>query len=154
MMPTWTQTVNPLLYNTFSVSTDLNSCYLEVGNGNEYPEQHYRPSTEATRAFRDVLKFVHGNNEYSDETLQNRNNFGSTFPFVYFDLTKRKLDIKDGTTKFTFKYELPAWYNSSTSHCERFDIVWAEHWVAENRWKNNFQNLSTTCICKQWIYVN
>lgn len=54
-----------------------------------------------------MLKFVHGNNEYSDETLQNRNNFGSTFPFVYFDLTKRKLDIKDGTTKFTFKYELP-----------------------------------------------
>ena len=27
---------------------------------------------------------------------------------MYFDLTKQKLDIKDGTTKLTFKYELSA----------------------------------------------
>lgn len=36
------QTANPSLHNTFSVSTDprtLNSCYLEVGNGNECPGQ-------------------------------------------------------------------------------------------------------------------
>ena len=25
---------------------------------------------------------------------------------MYFDLTKQKADIKDGTTKLTFKYEL------------------------------------------------
>ena len=39
------QTVNPFLYNTFSVSTDprtLSNCHLEVGNGNKYPEIHYR----------------------------------------------------------------------------------------------------------------
>ena len=37
------QTVNPFLFNTFGIFIDprtLNSCYLEVGNGNEYPEQH------------------------------------------------------------------------------------------------------------------
>ena len=36
------QTENPFSYNTFSVSTDprtLDRCYLEVGNGNEYPDQ-------------------------------------------------------------------------------------------------------------------
>ena len=47
-----TQTVNQFLYNTSSVSTDNrtpNSCNLEVGNGNEYPEQHYKPDTEPTR---------------------------------------------------------------------------------------------------------
>ena len=27
-------------------------------------------------------------------------------PFVYFDLTKQKLDIKDGVTKLAFHYEL------------------------------------------------
>lgn len=54
-----------------------------------------------------MLKFVHGNNVYSDGTELNRANFGSIFSFVYFDLTKpQKLDIKDGTTKMTFKYEL------------------------------------------------
>ena len=30
----------------------------------------------------------------------------AAFLFVYFDLTKQELDIKDGTTKLTFKYEL------------------------------------------------
>ena len=28
------------------------------------------------------------------------------FPFIYFDLTKQKLDVKDGTTKLQFRYEL------------------------------------------------
>lgn len=110
------QTANPFLCNTFSVSTDpctLSSCYLEVGNGNEYPEQHYKPSTEPTRVYCDVLKFVHGNNEYSNGTQLNRTNFGSMFPFVYFDLTKQRLDIKDGTTKLTFKYELSG---TTTTH--------------------------------------
>lgn len=80
------QTANPFQYNAFSVSTDPrtpNSCNLEVGNGNEYPEQHYKPSTEPTRVLRDVLKFVHGNNEYFDGT------FVSISISVYFDLTKQ-----------------------------------------------------------------
>ena len=40
------QLQNPFLYNTFSVSTDprtLSQCYLEVGNGNEYPHLKYEP---------------------------------------------------------------------------------------------------------------
>ena len=102
------QTANPFLYNTFSVSTDprtLSNCHLEVGNGNEYPEIHYTPTTDMTRVFRDVLKYVHKNNEYGEGSLLNKSNFSTLFPFLYFDLTKQKMDIKDGTTKLTFKYE-------------------------------------------------
>ena len=54
------QAQNPFSYNTFSVSTDprtLSNCHLEVGNGNEYPEIHYTPTTDMTRVFRDVLKY-------------------------------------------------------------------------------------------------
>ena len=105
------QTVNSFLYNTFSVSTDartLSNCHLEVGNGNEYPEIHYTPSTNMTRVFRDVLKYVHKNNEYGEGSLLKISNFKTLFPFLYFDLTKQKMDIKDGTTKLTFKYELSA----------------------------------------------
>ena len=83
------------------------NCYLEVGNGNEYPEIHYTPSTDPTRVHRDVLKYTHSNNDYQGGTLLNRTNFSTIFPFVYFDLTKQKMDIKDGTTKLTFKYEMP-----------------------------------------------
>ena len=103
------QTANPFLYNTFSVSTDprtLSNCHLEVGNVNEYPEIHYTPTTDMTRVFRDVLKYVHKNNEYGEGSLLNKSNFSTLFPFLYFDLTKQKMDIKDGTTKLTFKYEL------------------------------------------------
>ena len=103
------QTVNPFLYNTFSVSTDprtLSNCHLEVGNGNEYPEIHYTPSTDMTRVFRDVLKYVHKNNEYGQGSLLNISNFKTLFPFLFFDLTKQKMDIKDGTTKLAFRCEL------------------------------------------------
>ena len=103
------QTSNPFLYNTFNVSTDprtLINCHLEVGNGQEYPEIHYTPSTELTRVYRDVLKYVHKINEYNEGSLLNISNFQTLFPFLHFDLTKQKTDIKDGTTKLTFRYEL------------------------------------------------
>ena len=103
------QTANPFLYNTFSVSTDprtLSNCHLEVGHGNEYPEIHYTPTTDMTRVFRDALKYVHKimntlKGHYSINLI-----LVPLFPFLYFDLTKQKMDIKDGTTKLTFKYEL------------------------------------------------
>ena len=56
--------------------------------------------------FYSVLKYVHKNNEYGEGTLLNRANFSTLLPFLYFDLTKQKMDIKDGTTKLTFKCEL------------------------------------------------
>ena len=73
-----TQTANPFLYNTFSVSTDprtLDRCYLEVGNGNEYPDIHYKPSTDPSRVFRDVMKYVYANNDFQGGTLLTRSTF-------------------------------------------------------------------------------
>ena len=103
------QTANPFLYNTFSVSTNprtLDRCYLEVGNGNEYPDIHYKPSSDPSIVFRDVMPYVYTNNDFQGGTLLNRQNFENIFAFVYFDLTKQKLDIKDGVTKLAFHYEL------------------------------------------------
>ena len=103
------QLQNPFLYNTFSVSTDprtLTRCYLEVGNGNEYPRIHYKPSEDPSRVFRDVMKYVNANNDLQGGTLLNISNFKTLFPFIYFDLTKQKMDIKDGVTKLSFHHEL------------------------------------------------
>ena len=103
------QLENSFLYNIFSVSTDprtLNRCYLEVGNGNEYPGIHYKPTKDAKRVFRDVISYVYANNDYQGGTLLNISNFKTLYPFVYFDLTKQKMDIKDGVTKLSFHYEL------------------------------------------------
>ena len=103
------QKQNPFLYNTFSVSTDprtLLSAHLEIANGNEYPEVAYQPEADPSRVYRDILKYVHANNDYQTGTLLNITNFKSPFPLLYFDLTNPKTDIKDGITKLTFKYEL------------------------------------------------
>ena len=103
------QLQNSFLYNTFSVShttpKTLNRCYLEVGNGNEYPVNHYKPTDDLSRVYRDVMAYVYANNDFQGGTLLNISNFTSLYPFVYFDLTKQKMDIKDGVTKLPFHYE-------------------------------------------------
>ena len=98
------------LYDTFDLpnNADMSRCYLEVANGNEYPDIHFKPSTDISRVFRNVLSYVYANNDYQGGTLLNRSNFETLFPFVYFDLTKQKMDIKDGVTKLAFHYELTA----------------------------------------------
>ena len=107
---------NKFLYDTFAPANQtLSECHLEVGNGREYPELFYRPTEEPTRVFRDVLKYVHANNDYTGDTLLHRANFGGIFSFVYFDLTKQPTDIKDGMTKLTFKYKLSAAANTDYS---------------------------------------
>ena len=102
------ETENKFLYNTFSIANarHITTCYLEVGNGKEYPEVHYKPRDEPTRVFRDLMKYVHGNSDYAGSTLLNRANFSTIFPLIYFDLTKQPTDIKDGMTRLTFKYTL------------------------------------------------
>ena len=55
---------------------------------------------------RDVLTYVNKNNEFGEGTLLNRSNFSIMFPFIYFDLAKHKIDVRDGTIKLLFKYEL------------------------------------------------
>ena len=54
------------------------------------------------------MSYVYANNDFQGGTLLNRSNFESLFPFIYFDLTKQKIDIKDEVTKLMFHYELSA----------------------------------------------
>ena len=104
------QTENPFLYNTFNLPNNANisRCYLEVGNGNEYADIAFKPATDPARVFREVMGYVYANNDFQGDTLLNRSNFENLFPFVYFDLTKQKIDLKDGVTKLSFHYELSA----------------------------------------------
>ena len=117
------QRYNPFLYNTFSISTDprtLNDCYLEVGNGNEYPHVKYEPNLDPSRVFRDVMKYTNANNDLQGGTLLNISNFKSLFPFVYFDLTKQKTDLREGNTKLSFHYRLS---DTTTTEYTIFGIV-------------------------------
>ena len=105
------QTANPFIYDTFGNipnNADVTRCYLEVGNGNEYPDFHYRPSTDLTRVFRDLLEYVHANNDFQGGTILDMASYKKVYPISYFDLTKQKMDIKDGVTKLAFHLELSA----------------------------------------------
>ena len=89
------QTANPFLYQTFNVANNrkLTRCYLKA-NENVYPNIHYKPSTEPSRVYRDVMSYGGGK-------LLNRNNFESLFPFIYF-----KLPNLEDKVKLSFHYEL------------------------------------------------
>ena len=103
------QTANPFIYDTFGNlpnNADVSRCYLEVGNGNEYP--HYKPSTDLTRVFRGLLEYVHANNDFQGGTILDMASYKKVYPIIYFDLTKQKMDIKDGVTKLAFHFELSA----------------------------------------------
>ena len=52
------------------------------------------------------MSYVYANNDFQGGTLLNRTNSENLFPFTYFDLTKQKMDIKDGVTKLVFHYDL------------------------------------------------
>ena len=81
------QLQNSFLYNTFSVSTDprtLIRCHLEVGNGNEYPRIHYKPTEDASRVFRDVMSYLYANNDYQGGTLLDITNFKTLLPICLF----------------------------------------------------------------------
>ena len=72
------QLANSFLYTTFSVShtnpKTLNRCYLEVGNGNEYPDIHYKPTEDLSRVYRDVMSYFYVNNDFQGGTLLDINN--------------------------------------------------------------------------------
>ena len=98
------------MYNTCSVSTNprtLSRCYFAVGNGNEFPDIHYKPSSDLSKVYADVMSYV---TQIMISKVEHflRSNFSTLFPFVSFDLTKQKMDIKDGVTKLAFHYELSA----------------------------------------------
>ena len=120
------QLKNPFLYNTFSVADNnrtLTQCYLEVGNGNEYPEIKYEPELDPSRVFRDVMKYVNANNDLQGGTLLNISNFKNLYPFIYFNLTKQKTDLREGNTKLTFHYTLSG---TTTTNYTIYSIVLSE----------------------------
>ena len=89
------QTSNPFLYQTFNVANNrkLTRCYIQT-NEKVIPNLHYKPSTEPSKVFRDVMSFSNG-------TLLNRDNFETLFPFIYF-----KLPNLEDKVKLSFHYEL------------------------------------------------
>ena len=52
------------------------------------------------------MNYAHKVSEFQLGILLNISNFESLYPFIYFDLTHQRQDVRDGVTKLTFHYEL------------------------------------------------
>ena len=55
-----------------------------------------------------MLEYVHANNDFQGGTILDMDSNKKVYPIIYFDLTKQKMDIKDGVTKLAFHFELSA----------------------------------------------
>ena len=69
------------------------------------------------------MKYVNANNDLQGGTLLNISNFKNLYPFIYFDLTKQKTDLRDGNTKLSFHYTLN---NTAREHYTIYGIVLSE----------------------------
>ena len=69
------------------------------------------------------MKYTNANNDLQGGTLLDISNFKNLFPFIYFDLTKQKTDLRDGNTKLSFHYKLS---DTTTTEYTIFGIVLSE----------------------------
>ena len=70
------------------------------------------------------MKYTNANNDLQGGTLLNISNFKNLYPFVYFDLTKQRKDLKDGNTKLSFHYTLSG--TTATHYTSIYGIVLSE----------------------------
>ena len=101
---------NPHILDTFKVNADNNDCYLsaarlEVGNGVCYPELEYSES-DKVRIYRDVINYVHKQNDKITGSLLTRDNFNKLFGFLYFTLTYKSVSITADPTQIVLRYKL------------------------------------------------
>ena len=88
---------NPHILDTFKLNADNNDSYLsaarlEVGNDVYYPELEYSES-DKVRIYRDVINYVHKQNDKNTGSLLTRDNFDKLFGFLYFNLTYKSDSI-------------------------------------------------------------
>ena len=101
---------NPHILDTFKVNADNNDCYhsaarLEVGNGVYYPEFEYSES-DKVRIYRDVINYVHKQNDKNTGSLLTRDNSDKLCGFLYFNLTYKSDSITAGPKQIVLRYKL------------------------------------------------
>ena len=81
------------------------SARLEVGNGVYYPELEYSESAKV-RIYRDVINYVHKQNDKNTGSLLTRDNFDKLFGFLYFNLTYKSDSIRADPKQIVLRYKL------------------------------------------------
>ena len=141
---------NPHILDTFKVNADNNDCYLsaarlEVGNGICCPELECLES-DKMRIYRDVINYVHKQNDKNTGSLLTRDNFDKLYGFLYFNLTYKSDSITADPKQIVLHYTLDsAQAAGQTIRCMQY-IIWRRFRKWSN-WKWNFKHI------KIYIYI-
>ncbi|KAL9970558.1 hypothetical protein ACROYT_G022956 [Oculina patagonica] len=111
------QTQNPFLFNTYNIANNrtFSNARLELSNGIFYPNEELKPDTEIVQAYRTLMEYQKDFNAYYSSPTITLKSFQELYGLIYFDLRNQEEEIKSGSTKIQFIYNLSGNPNANYS---------------------------------------
>ncbi|KAL9954669.1 hypothetical protein ACROYT_G042234 [Oculina patagonica] len=111
------QTQNPFLFNTYNIANGrtFSNARLELSNGIFYPNEELKPDTEIVQAYRTLMEYQKDFNAYYTSPTITLKSFQELYGLIYFDLRNQEEEIKSGSTKIEFRYNLSGNPNANYS---------------------------------------
>ena len=111
------QTQNPFLFNTYNIANarTFSNARLELSNGISYPNEELKPDTEIVQAYRTLMEYQKDFNAYYTSPTITLKSFQLLYGLIYFDLRNQEEEIKSGSTKIQFSYNLSGNPNANYS---------------------------------------
>ena len=111
------QTQNPFLFNTYNIANNrtFSNARLELSNGIFYPKEELKPDTEIVQAYRTLMEYQKDFNTYYTSPTISLKSFKDLYGLIYFDLRNQEEEIKSGSTKIQFIYQLSGNPNANCS---------------------------------------
>ncbi|KAL9968942.1 hypothetical protein ACROYT_G021094 [Oculina patagonica] len=111
------QTQNPFLFNTYNIANNrtFSNARLELSNGIFYPNEELKPDTEIVQAYRTLMEYQKDFNAYYTSPTITLKSFQELYGLIYFDLRNQEEEIKSGSTKIQFIYNLSGNPNANYS---------------------------------------
>ena len=111
------QTQNPFLFNTYNIANNrtFSNARLELSNGIFYPNEELKPDTEIVQAYRTLMEYQKDFNAYYTSPTISLKSFKDLYGLIYFDLGNQEEEIKSGSTKIQFIYQLSGNPNANYS---------------------------------------
>ena len=88
---------------------------LELSNGIFYPNEELKPDTEIVQAYRTLIEYQKDFNAYYTSPTITLKSFQELYGLIYFDLRNQEEEIKSGSTKIQFSYNLSGTPNANYS---------------------------------------
>ena len=102
------QEQNMFVFNTYNIANarTITSAQLELSNGVLYPERIINPTKDIAEAYRKLIEYNKGYNDYLSGPTINFKSFKDLYGILYFDLTHQNIQLKEGNTQLVLNFQL------------------------------------------------